>query len=192
MATSRAIANKLIEEGTRARAHFQVWWTLRSLALPTYYESMNDVEYVDFFHASNEGHYVVFILSLVKIFDRDPRVAGVKELRRVLRSEGYGAVANRLSSELKSHEAVIRAAMAIRNRSLVHNEHGITRTKLYKLNGVTPNQLRGLIDAACTSINGVAGDLGVTNRIFDGSRVERATLKMLQTLQHGRTPKPLR
>lgn len=81
MSTARVITEELIEEGMAARAHFQVWWTLRNLALPQYLSTMNNLDYVDFFHASNSGHYKLFFISLSKIFDRDDRVSGVKALR---------------------------------------------------------------------------------------------------------------
>lgn len=186
MTTAHAIVHRLIEEGINARAHFQVWWALRNLALPKYHETMSDFGHVDFFHAANSGHYVLYFLALAKIFDRDPRVAGIKELRRALRSEGKTAIANRVARELKPFEPHVKRVMAIRNRSVVHNEHPISREGVYQVNGITPNQLRELIDAACTSINGVARDLGVSNVIFESDRAERATLNMLQALQRGR------
>ena len=49
---------------------------------------MNELSYVEFFHASNSGHYKLFFISLAKVFDRDNRVAGIKELRKALRAEG--------------------------------------------------------------------------------------------------------
>jgi hypothetical protein len=57
MSEARAITEHLIEEGIAARAHFQVWWALRNLALPRFLPAMDHSAYVDFFHASNSGHY---------------------------------------------------------------------------------------------------------------------------------------
>jgi len=88
MTESIEIAKVLIEEGIAARGHFQVWWALRNLALPRFYETMNNHEYVDFFHAANSSNYKVFLLALSKIFDRDTRVAGLSRLRRLLNEEG--------------------------------------------------------------------------------------------------------
>lgn len=185
MSKAKEIAHTLIEEGIKARAHFQVWWTLRNKALPNYYEAMNDFAYVDFFHAANSGHYTLFLLSLAKIFDQDSRVAGLKEFRRVLRAEGMNKSALAISHALKPHQEIVKRVMAIRNKSVAHNEHGITRSKVYMLNGVTPNQLHDLIDVTCKSINEAASVLGINNLIFDSDRVERATLNMLETLAKG-------
>ena len=186
MTAATNITHRLIEEGINARAHFQVWWALRNLALPKYHETMNDYAHVDFFHAANSGHYVLFFLALAKIFDRDPRVAGIRELKRALRAEGKAVAAIRIARELKSFEPYVKRVMSIRNRSVVHNEHSISRHGVYQINGITPNQLRDLIEAACSSINGAARELGIVNTIFDSDRAERATLSMLKTLDHGR------
>jgi hypothetical protein len=185
MANATHIAQVLIEEGVKARAHFQVWWALRNCALPKYYKAMNDLAYVDYFHASNSGHYTLFLLSLAKLFDRDPRVAGMRELKRALRSEGRTSSALAIGRTLKPHEATIKSVMAIRNRTVVHNEHSIARHNVYEINGVTPNELKALIDAAGNAINSVAADLGITNRVFDSDRTEQATLNMLETLARG-------
>ena len=185
MSTAHTITLLLIEEGIAARAHFQVWWALRNLALPKYLPTMNDTNYVDFFHASNSGHYKLFFLALSKIFDRDSRVAGISELKRALRSEGHGRIALRIAKELKPIEPLVKKLMGIRNRTIVHNEHSVPRTKVYKVNGITPNQLRQVIETVCGAINTTARELGITNTIFDSSRFEHATLGMLERLERG-------
>lgn len=186
MSTARTITLRLIEEGINARAHFQVWWALRNLALPKYLPAMNDRAYVDFFHAANSGHYLQFLLALSKIFDRDSRVAGIRELKRALRTEGLGGVANEISMELKPHVGHVKSIMRIRNSSVVHNEYGVSRKKVYEINGITPNQIRGVIDAACQSINLAASALSIVNTIFEGDRAERATLNLLEALHRSR------
>ncbi len=179
------LARLLIEEGIKARAHYQVWWALRNRALPKYLDAMNDYEYVDFFHAASSGHYTLFLLSLSKIFDRDTRVAGIRELKRGLRAEGKSKIANEIVRLLKPHEKHVRSVIGIRNKSVVHNEYAVPIEKVYEFNGVTPNQLRDLIDATCQAINLAARDLGIVNPIFDSDRAERATLNMLAVLELG-------
>ncbi len=185
MTTAKAITLRLIEEGTNARAHYQVWWALRNLALPKYHHAMNSFDHVDFFHAANSGHYVLFFLALTKIFDRDDRVAGISELKKALRAEGKASTALKIARELKPHESVVKTVMNIRNRSLVHNEYSIARHHVYTLNGVTPNQLRDLIEASCAAIKTAASDIGFSETIFDSNRFEKATLSMLTTLEKG-------
>jgi hypothetical protein len=185
MSEARKIAATLIEEGIAARAHFQVWWALRNRALPRFYKTMNNLEYVDFFHASNAGHYKLFLLALAKIFDRDSRVAGLRELRCALLDEGRRDLADHLKDKISPFDPRIRAVIGIRNKSLVHNERALPRQKVYRLNGITPNQIRELIDVTCEAISHVAFELGINNTIFDSDRSERATLKMLEVLERG-------
>ena len=71
MSEALNILADLSDEGGAARAHFHTWWALRNLALPDFYETMSDYTYVDFFHASNAGHYKLFFLALSKIFARE-------------------------------------------------------------------------------------------------------------------------
>ena len=184
---ARAIATTLIEEGIAARAHFQVWWALRNKALPRFYDAMNNLEYVDFFHASNAGHYKLFLLALSKIFDRDTRVAGLSELRRALSDEGRNDLVDYIERSLSPLHDRIKAIMGIRSQSLVHNERALCRGQVYEINGITPNQIRELIDVTCGTINHVASELGISNTIFDSDRSESATMKMLEALERGNT-----
>ena len=185
MSSARDIVIVLIEEGIAARAHFQVWWALRNRAVPRFLPTMNNFDYVDFFHASNAGHYKLFLLALSKIFDRDTRVAGLKTLRTQLQSEGRADLAKYIGTRLNPLQSRITAVMGIRSQSIVHNNHALPRAKVYQLNGITPNQLRELIDKTSDVINHVAGELGITNTIFDSDRSERATLRMLEVLERG-------
>lgn len=187
MSEARTITEVLIEEGIAARAHFQVWWALRNLAIPRFLKTMNNYEYVDFFHASNAGHYKLFILALSKIFDRDSRVAGLRELRRALKEEGRNDLALYIGKQINPLRSRITAIMGIRSQSLVHNERTLPTTKVYQINGITPNQIRALIDKTCDTVNYVARELDISNTIFDSDRGERATIRMLETLERGNT-----
>ncbi len=187
MSESIEIAKVLIEEGIAARGHFQVWWALRNLALPRFYETMNNHEYVDFFHAANSSNYKVFILSLSKIFDRDTRVAGLSELRRSLNEEGKPELAEHIEQKLCPFHGRIMAVLGIRNQSLVHNERALPREQAYQISGITPNEISELIDTTCMAINHVATELGINNAIFKSNRGVRATLKMLEVLERGNT-----
>ncbi len=155
--------------------------------MPKYHSTMSEPTYIDFFHAANSGHYALFFLALTKIFDRDPRVAGIKALKQALRAEGMATVAFQIERELKPFEPYVTKVMGIRNRSVVHNEHAISRDQVYKLNGITSNRLRDIIDAACASINAAASALGISeDTVFEDDRAERATLSLLEALERGR------
>jgi hypothetical protein len=187
MSEVHRILDDLMEEGGAARAHFHTWWALRNVAIPEFYETMNDLSHVDFFHASNSAHYKLFFLALSKVFDRDSRASGISHLREALRLDGYLQLADELEAKLVPLGSVVSRVMGIRNKTIVHNERTLSREKVYDINGITPNDIRQLIHSTCEAINSVAHGLGSSNRISDGERHERATIAMLRTLQKGET-----
>jgi len=187
MSEVHKVLDALMEEGGAARVHFYTWWALRNVALPEFYDAMNNLAHVDFFHASNSGHYKLFFLSLSKIFDRDSRVSGISRLKDALRDEGHPQLADELQAKLIPMESAVTRVMSIRNKTIVHNERALPREKVYEINGITPDEVRELIDSICEALNSVADGLGLSNRISKGDRHERATIAMLTTLRKGET-----
>lgn len=180
MSGARTILVQLMEEGSAARAHFQVWWALRNLAIPQYLPTMDN--HADFFIGTSAAHFKSFFLALSKIFDRDLRASGVSNLKDALRFEGYSKIADDFEHAIEPLTLLVKRVMSVRNRAVVHSESGFPRDKVYELYGVSPNEIRSLIDSTCGAINNVAQGLGITNIIFDNDRLERKTLEMLKRL----------
>ena len=181
------IVQHLIEEGIAARAHFQTWWALRNRAIPDFLPDMNHLEYVDFFHVSNSGHYKLFFIAISKIFDRDTRASGIASLREGLRAEGHDNLADYVEAELEPLTERVCRIQTIRNQAIGHNQTDLPREKVYDINGTTPNEIMELIDITCGAINKIARELGFTNVIFDSKRYEDATLELLRALTEVRT-----
>jgi hypothetical protein len=177
----------LMDDATAARAHFHVWWSLRHIALPEFRRTMSDYSYVDFFHASNAGHYKLIFIALAKIFDRSNGATGLKKLAAQLRRDGRPQDAT-LVDELESrYSEQIKRIMAIRNKSIGHNEMATPRHQVYRDNPIAPNQIRELIDAVCALLNTITRRAGNTTVISDPDRYERAVLAMLKRLRDGET-----
>ncbi|MBN4063665.1 hypothetical protein JYT79_02675 [Cardiobacterium sp. AH-315-I02] len=181
------IITDLIDEGIAANAHFQIWWALRNLALPKYLNAMNNLKYVDFFHASNSGHYKLIFISLSKIYDLDPRTSGIKNLKAELRKAGNIKMADYVEKELSSYTSLVTKLSNIRNQTIGHNQISLERKEAYNRNGVTPDEIKELIDKTCCVINEVARDIGINNTIGDSDRFESATLKLLEELDGKKT-----
>ena len=181
------IITDLIDEGIAANAHFQTWWALRNLALPKYLNAMNNLEYVDFFHVSNSGHYKLIFISLSKIYDIDPRTSGIRSLKKELRKVGNIKMAEHVEKELDPCTALVTKLSNIRNQTIGHNQISLERKEAYNRNGVTPDEIKELIDKTCTVINVVARDIGISNTIGDSDRFEKATLKLLEVLDAKKT-----
>jgi len=185
MSKSSTIAFTLWEEGTAAREHFQIWWTLRNLSLPNYYNVMNRPQYVDFFHASNIGHYRLFLLALSKIFDPNHTSRGINGFKAALTSEGKIELVEYLEKQLSPFNDRIESVIKIRNKSLVHNDRELSRYRVYEINRIRIDEIHELIDVTCNTINFVLRNLGAGNLIFDDNLLEKATLNLLDVLSKG-------
>lgn len=174
----------LFDEAASARAHFHTWWTLQNLASSEFKHTMNNHEIVDFFHVAFAGNYNLIFISLAKFFDRDDRSVGISKFRKELRREGHDELATSIESALHPIASDVRKILNIRNRSIGHNEE-ISKQRVYELNGITPNEIRSVIDAVCDVMNDVAAHLGIGNSISEGARLEKATLSMLAQLRNG-------
>lgn len=186
MTSALKILDHLIEEANAARAYFQVWWALRNLALPEFYDTMNDSKLVQFFHASNSGHYKLIFVALSKIYDSDTRSAGIAELKNTLRAEGRDDVADKLEADLAAVTSHVQRILGIRNRTVLHNEHSIDRAKVYEINGIKTDEIWDLIDKTSEAINSVAHALRHPFRVSVSRPYETATLAMLEQLRRGR------
>jgi len=185
MTTALKILDHLVEEANAARAYFQVWWALRNLALPQFYDTMNDSNIVQFFHASNSGHYKLIFVALGKIYDSDTRSAGIAELKTKLRAEGRDDLASKLEIDLIAVTSHVQRILGIRNRTVLHNEQAIDRAKVYEINGIKANEIWELIDVTSEAINSVARALGYPFRVSASRPYETATLAMLEQLRRG-------
>jgi hypothetical protein len=186
MSPARQILETLIEEAFSAKANFQTWWALRNLALPDYYETMNDSTYRDYFQLANGAHYKLFFLALSKLFDNDKRATSISRLKQALRVEGYTHSADELEQALCANMPSVERIIGIRNKAIVHNQAGISRQQVYEINGITPDEIRRLIELTCNILNDTARALGMTSIIFEGNRHETSVLEMLRTLERGR------
>jgi hypothetical protein len=186
MTSALKILDHLIEEANAARAHFQVWWALRNLALPEFYDTMNDSRLVQFFHASNSGHYKLIFVALGKIYDSDTRSAGIAELKNRLRLEERGDLADKIEEDLASVTSHVQRILGIRNRTVLHNEHAIDRARVYEINGIKTDEIWELINKTSEAINSVAQALGHPFRVSVSRSYEAATLAMLEQLRRGR------
>lgn len=187
MTNAEEIFWRLFEEASAARGYFHTWWALRSLAIPAYLPAMNVHEYVDFFHACNSGFLTLAFISLSKIFDRDTRTVGIKGLRKALAAEGHTAEAETIKSQLNPHKDLVGRILGIRNKSASHNQADLSLDEVYEKYRVTPDEIRQLINDVCAVMNMVAKALGSTNSISDGSRHEKAVIRLLEALERGRT-----
>ena len=175
----------LFEEAGAARAYFHTWWALRNLALPDFYKTMNNHKFVDFFHVANAGTYNLIFVSMAKFFDRDDRAIGISKLKEKLLEEGHNRLVDQINNALNPIENTIKKILNIRNKSIAHTQQDLATERVYESNGVTPDEIRSVIDVMCDIMNDAASVLGIQNSISEGTRLEEATRNMLVQLRNG-------
>lgn len=175
--TLRAITERLLEEGTKARANFQIWSLLREDG------ALDHPEFGSYFYTSKVGAFSLFMLALSKMFDKDERSAGFKELRRVLKEVGWHDLEANLGAQLDPMHNVVQAFMGIRSKSLVHNSTCIERDDVYERAGLLVEDLRMLVDMACCCIEQVAQRLQIPNRGMMTNRVQTSLGSLLAQIR---------
>ena len=173
---------RVCEEAMKSCTYFHTWWSLANVALPKYRSTMSDDAYVDFFHACSSGFLALTFVSLAKLLDRDPKALGLSQLRSMLTDHGFYEEAELIESGLKAHEKVASRILAIRNRTVSHNEHGVTRDEVFKRYGVTPDEIREFVEAVRIVLNEVGRRLGWPTEISAGQRQEQAAMALLRRL----------
>lgn len=191
MGDIRTLLTRMADSANAARAHYQIWFTLRGKgkALPEYYQDMNDYRYVDFFHANNAGHYKLLFIELGCLFDTDTRAASMRNLKQALIHSNRADIVKRIDVALQAYSDLVSGVLTVRSKLIAHKEIGSISENVHAQIGIIPDEVGKLIDVSCILINNIYEELfgvmqpiaGVTNRY------EKATYELLKVLRKGRS-----
>lgn len=189
----KILLERMADSANAAQAHYQVWFTLRAegKALPEYYDDMNDYRYVDFFRASNSGHYKLVFIELGCLFDLDRRAASVKNLKTKLGKMGRSDLVQKIDAEYKEFEDLIANIRKIRSRLIAHKDIGAVPQDVYSEYSLQPEKIAEIIRRSCSLINSVYLEIFQENRLIacENNRYEKATFGLLKVLRNGRSSK---
>ena len=174
--------NRVEEDAMKAVAYFHTWWGFRGPDSYQHEATFANSKYVDFFNACRSGFLALTFVSLGKLFD--PRGLGLQKLGKALYKQGRTNEAKFVKSIEPANQHLVRRIRAIRNKSVGHNQPGMSRDDVYKTYGVTPNEISGLVEEIRTALNEVGQGMGFTNVISAGSRQESAVNEVLRQLGH--------
>jgi len=187
------LLKRMAESANAAKAHYQIWFTLRGegKALPKFRKDINDFRYVDFFHASNSGHYKLIFIELGCLFDSDGRAASFKNLKEALKHTEKINLIQKIESSFSHYKNTVSKVKTIRSRLIAHKDLNAEIKKTYKeKNGITPDQIRDLIETSCVLINELNQEIiGKGNNPIanESNRYENATFSLLEVLKKGRS-----
>ena len=164
----------------KAVAYFHTWRGIRGLGSMDQEAITAYSKYPDFFNACRSGFLALTFVSLGKLFDLSG--FGLQKLGKALYKQGLTKEANIVKSIEPSNQDLVGRIRAIRNKSVSHNQPGMSRDDVHNAYGVTPNEIRGLVEEVRTALNEVGRGMGFPNAISDGSRQERAVNEVLRQL----------
>ena len=166
----------------KAVAYFHTWWGFRGPDSMVHEAIFANSKLVDFFNVCRSGFLSLTFVSLGKLFD--PRGLGLQKLGKALYKQGLTKEANIVKSIEPSNQDLVRRIRAIRNKSVSHNQPGMCRDDVYKAYGITPDEIRGLIETIRIEINEVGRGIGFPTAISAGTRQDNAVNEVLRKLGH--------
>lgn len=171
----------LIESATDAKAHYQIWWALANQARPRLVRQMN--RFPDFFIATQRAHFDSMIVHLAHLFDKQPAATSIEKYLSVARSILPVMDLSSLGKQLALMHPVIKAVLTIRNNVVAHKNADLTDRQVFKKAGVTPNQVRDLINSAVAVVEYLRRAKEWTSGVFESDRYAQATLRLIEALK---------
>ena len=173
-------------DATHASVFFHTWWALAGIAKPEYAATMNNQEYVDFFHACEAGFLTLVFVSLGRLLDSGSRSLGLKHLHEVLEDHGHAKEAAQIEKLLSDNRDLVGRIRGIRNKSAAHTDREMTRKDVYEMYEIAPDEIRDLVGTVVDVINDVEQSLWSSGLLISsGERQERATVALLRCLRDG-------
>jgi hypothetical protein len=169
---------------TVAGLNYEIWWVYRSKdTRPEYVEVMN--RYGLFFQTSIHAHFVALLVELYRLYETRADTFNVPSLLKILRAEA------RLPSEtMEALEDIYKneakplwtKVNILRNKAFGHRSVSHTIEEVFQKAGVTPNELRDLVEATKKLLNKLTNAYDNSGYAFNlGSRED--TLRLLDDLK---------
>lgn len=178
--------NKTIEDieasVLKAEAAVQLWWGINHHGKNDHLDAMNDLNYVDFFHAVIPLLLQGILINLSRVFDKASDLSGVKSLKEDLTAIGKLDAVTDIDAVLKKHESAVKSIKGIRDQSVAHSKHAKSVDQIYQENPITPDQMKELISTIKEVIEIASKCIGRNSNILLSQRYLDATLNLLGVL----------
>lgn len=165
---------------TVAGLNYEIWWTYQSRETrPKYLDVMN--RYSLFFQTSLHAHFVALIVCLYKLYEARRDTFNVQLLLRTLRRDGAlpANVLRSLDNQVRTMKPLWRKVSVLRNKVFGHSSKAHTAAQAFREAGVTPNELRDLLEGSKRLLNDLTLAVEQSSHAFNlGSR---AVLERLLT-----------
>jgi AbiU2 len=137
-----------------ANSAHEIWWTLinkddRKKYLETY------LYFKEFFEPVAKANLVAMSISLFKLYDGTGNSLGFpKLLKSAEKLKLVNTSANKkLKRKISESTRIWKKICILRHNLLAHRNYSLTRTEIYRLANITPNQIKRLIDLSLKIFN---------------------------------------
>lgn len=144
--------NELRHTATTAGFNYDIWWVYKGAdTRPKYLKSMN--RYTLFFQTSLHAHFIALLVELYRLYETRSDTFNVPSLLKLLKSKNAvsSAELHTLSSRYAAVKPLWLKVNILRNRAFAHRSSAHTVAEVFKEAGVTPEELRHLVEQTLRS-----------------------------------------
>jgi len=176
--------NELYHTTTVAGLNYEIWWVYKSKdTRPRYIDVMN--KYGLFFQTSIHAHFVALLVALYRLYETRDDTFNIPSLLKMLRDESRlpDATLDFLEDIYRNKARPLWIKVNIlRNKAFGHRSVAHTVKEVFEEAGVTPNELRDLLEVTKKLLNELTYSWNKRVHAFNlGSRED--TLRLLDDLK---------
>lgn len=166
-----------------ASLNYDIWWVYKSKSSrPLYTETMN--RYLGFFDTSLHAHFVALLVALYPLYETRRDTINIPRLLRIIEKEKVVS-SKELAQACQMYETSkplwIKVGI-LRNEAFGHRSDSLTIEQIFNKAGITPNELKELIELTKKLINRIGRALDGSVHAFNLGAT-KATLDVLKDLK---------
>lgn len=137
-----------------ASLNYDIWWVYKSeRTRPQYVDIMN--RYHLFFSTSIHSHFVALIVALYRLYEKRRDTHNIPRLIDLLEKEGRlsDTVLTSIRAKYATAFPLWKKVSVVRNKAFGHRSIAHTDEEVFREAGVSPNELRDLLEVSKTLLN---------------------------------------
>ena len=185
---SRELIHSLAEAMNSAQAGYEVWYTLagKDKGYEQYSAVLQNYYYRDFFNSVLNSHFKAMFIDISRLFEPNERASSFNGLKILLKDEGYDDIVDRIECAISLHKDLIKRIKGNRNKRIAHYVTTWTEEKVRREYGVSPNEIKSLLEAFNKLLVVIYKDVVSPNTAYPIARLgrfEEATFRLLHVLK---------
>lgn len=167
-----------------ASSHYEIWWALGfSENREKYRDVFEHADFNYFLHTSYVANEIAMFMALSRTFDSCDKSSRMRELKVQLNEAGIDHLAKDIDEALLPHQSIVKKVLDIRSQLIAHTQMDQTDSSVLKRNGITPKEIKELIETAKAVLMKVSSTLRVNNLCYKKGFHNESTLHVLSKLK---------